>query len=205
MEILSKVCFPWDEQIDDLARLPGYFSMSLPLAPCSEQLSQRDGKAKSGEQSQGWGWHLQGRIVSAKPTSNSSRSQEPPPVDSLCSDPWSEHSPGINMHSTLQHLLLCPKVQKEQPAQGNGVPARTLLSSKFPSLQALCNARLSPWPPPHRGAAHQGKEILPQLPTIPCSAPLCHVKAGRHKPPPASSALAWSCHTGSSQPPPEKL
>lgn len=44
--------------IDDLARLPSCFSMSLPLAPCLEQLSQRDGKAKSGEQSQGWGWHL---------------------------------------------------------------------------------------------------------------------------------------------------
>lgn len=66
------------------------------------------------------------------------------------------------MHSILQHLLLQPKVQKEQLAQRNGIPA--LLSSKFLSLQALCNPRLPPWPSPHRGAAYQWEES-PLLPT----------------------------------------
>ena len=57
--ILSKICFPWDKPTDHLARPPGYFSMSLPLAPCSEQLSQRNGKAaNSREESQGWGLAL---------------------------------------------------------------------------------------------------------------------------------------------------
>lgn len=93
--------------IDDLARLPGCFSMSLPLAPCLEQLSQRDGKAKSGEQSQGWGWHLQGRIVSAKPTSKSSRSQEPPPADFLSCDPWSEHPPCSPSICTASYSIFC--------------------------------------------------------------------------------------------------
>jgi len=45
-----------DEQADDTARPPGYFSMFLPSAPCLEQLSWRDRKtANSGEESQVWG------------------------------------------------------------------------------------------------------------------------------------------------------
>ena len=70
----------------------------------------------------------------------------------------------VSVGSILQHLLLHPKVQREQPAQGKGAPARALLPSRFLSLQALCNPRPSPWPSPHRGAADQWKKSFPTCP-----------------------------------------
>lgn len=83
--ILSKVCFPWDEQTDDLARPLGGFSMPLPLAPCLEQLSQRDRKAASS----GAGTR-QHRLTSAKLARKSRAPQEPPP---WVSDPGTQHPP----------------------------------------------------------------------------------------------------------------
>lgn len=158
--------------------------MSLPLAPCSEQLSQRDGKAKSGEQSQGWGWHLQGRIGSAKPTSNGSRSQEPPPVDFLSSDPWSEHSPGSTSICTASYSTFCsiPKCRK------NNQHREMVSQPELLSHPNSCLCKLSAIPDCHHSLQptevlhNSGRKVLLYLPTISCSALPCHVRAGRHKP-----------------------
>lgn len=66
--------------------------------------------------------------------------------------------------------------QVVSPQRGaHGAPTRALLPSKFLSLQALCNPRLSPWPSPHRGAVDQWKEkSFPTCPpTISCPTLSC--------------------------------
>lgn len=166
---------------------------------------RREGKVWGAEP--GLGLAFAGQDCSAKPTSNSSRSQEPPPVGFLCSDPWSEHPPGST--SIAQHPIAPSALS--QSAEGSTSTGKWCPQAEPFSHPNSCLCKLSAIPDCHHGLhptkvlQSSGRKVFPYLPTISCSALPCHVKASRHKPSAASSALVWSCHAGRNQPLPEKL
>lgn len=125
----------------------------------------------------------------------------------LSSDPWSEHSPGSPSICTASYSTFCSLPKRRRNNQH-----REMVSQPEPFFHPnSCLCKLSAIPDCHHSllpteVLHtSGRKILPYLPTFSCSTLPRHVRAGRQKPSPASSALLCSCHSARSQPLPEKL